>query len=121
MPEFKIFLLNEQQQYLAQQVGDILTALQTLQHDGAHLGNRGTADAANRIVNQIRQLLGGRWHREESKYLTRLQAVGVHLADAADNGTPMAEVVAGAAAELEALVAAMGQPINQIGADGSVR
>lgn len=119
MSEFKVFLLNEQQQYLAQRVGDILSALHSLQQDGAGLGNRAMLRTADAIVGQMRRLLTARWSREEQKFLARLQRAAVYLARAVDGTEKMPEVVAGVVGELEALVSQMGQPVNRLAAPGA--
>ena len=111
---FKQFLLNEQQVYLAQKVGDILTATQELRDDARHMGTRDLTRFSERIVNQIRRILHSNWPREEKKYLKTLQKIGVAIMRSIDEKDDLPGTIGGAAAELEKLVGDLGMPIHKL-------
>ncbi len=114
MSEFKVFLLNESKEYLAQKIGDVLSALQSLEGDSRNMGNRQLVRTADHIVNQMRRVLGGRWSKQEQKYLLELQRAAVALAKAVDENAKMAEVIASVKGAVESLVGKMGVPVNQL-------
>jgi hypothetical protein len=111
---FKEFLLNEQQAYLGQKVGDILTAVQELQTDAANMGTRDLVRYTQQIINQIRPILHSSWPREEKKFLLVLQKVGFSLAKAIDEKGDLAGKISGSAKVLEKLVADLGVPISKM-------
>lgn len=111
---FKTFILNENQQYLAQKVGDILSATQELRDDSKHMGSRDLTRFSERIVNQIRRILHSNWPREEAKHLKLLQKAGVALMKAIDEKDDLPETISGVATILEKLVANLGVPINKL-------
>ncbi|MGC5098436.1 hypothetical protein ACPXA0_25900, partial [Escherichia coli] len=61
MGEFRSFLLLEQEDFLAQKVGDVLSALQSLADDSQQMGNRQLIKIADNIVQEMRKILEGRW------------------------------------------------------------
>jgi hypothetical protein len=115
MGEFRHFLILEQEEYFAQKVGDVLTALQSLADDAPNMGNRQLIKLSEKIVDQMRKILEGRWAKEEEPYLKLVQKAAVALAKAIDTNEKMAEVIASAKQELEALQQKIGAPINNIG------
>ena len=62
---FKEFLLNESRAYLAQKIGDILSALQELKNDAPNMGARDLTQYAMRIVMLIRRVLHSSWPKDE--------------------------------------------------------
>lgn len=117
MNDFKSYLLNEQQEYLAQKIGDILSALQSLSEDSQNLGSRQLVRAADNVVNQMRRVLNGRWSRQEAKYLKQVQKSAVALAKAVDTNENLPEIISGVASALEKLLNGLGFPLNKIGAE----
>lgn len=111
---FKEFLLNEQQAYLGQKVGDILTAAQELRDDAKNMGTRDLTRFSERIVNQIRRVLHSNWPREEKKHLQTLQKAGVALMKSIEDKDDLPGTVAGVAGVLEKLVADLGVPIHKL-------
>jgi hypothetical protein len=111
--KFKQFLLNESKAYLGQKVGDILTAVQELNNDAANMGTRDLIRFSERIVNQIRRILHSDWPKEETKYLTTLQKVGVALMRSIEEKDDLPGTIAGSSSVLEKLVANLGTPINK--------
>ena len=111
---FKEFLLNEQQAYLGQKVGDILTAAQELRDDAKNMGTRDLTRFSERIVNQIRRILHSNWPREEKKHLASLQKVGVAIMKSIEDKDDLPGTISGAAGVLEKLVADLGVPIHKL-------
>jgi len=114
MGEFRKFLLLEQEEFLAQKVGDVLTALQSLADDSANVGNRTMIDWSSKIVDQMRKILEGRWSKEEEPHLKRIQKAAVAIAKAIDNNEKMTDIIAGAKNELEAIQQKIGSPIHSL-------
>lgn len=111
---FKEFLLNEQQAYLAQKVGNILTAVHELRDDAKNLGTRDMITYSQRIVNQIRRVLHSSWPKEERPHLLVLQKVGVALMKSIEEKDDMPGIIQGVSDTLEKLVADLGTPINKL-------
>jgi len=111
---FKEFLLNEQQAYLAQKVGNILTAVHELRDDAKNLGTRDLISYSQRIVNQIRRVLHSSWPKEEQPHLAVLQKVGVAILKSIEEKDDMPGVIQGVSDMLEKLVADLGVPINKL-------
>lgn len=117
MGEFRSFLLLEQEEFLAQKVGDVLTALQSLAADSPNMGNRQLIKIADNIVGEMRKILEGRWSKEEEPHLRAIQKVAVALAKAIDTNDKMPDVIAGAKTALEQLQGKLGGPINDLGSE----
>jgi len=111
---FKEFLINEQQAYLGQKVGDILTAVQELMTDAQGMGTRDLVRYTQQVVNQIRPILHSSWPREEKKFLLTLQKVAVSLSKAIEDKGDLPSKLAGNAEVLQKLVADLGVPINKL-------
>lgn len=114
MEQFKKFLLLEQEQFLAQKIGEVLTALQSLEEDGTNLGNRQLLRNAENIVNYMRKIISSQWSKEELGYLKRIRKVAVALAKAIDSNADMRDVITNAKNELENLQKDLGLPINRM-------
>lgn len=113
--EFRQFLILEQEEFLAQKIGDVLTALQSLADDSANMGNRQLIKLSEKIVEQMRKILEGRWSKEEEPYLRSIQKAAVAIAKACDTNEKMPDVIVGAKNELEKIQGRLGAPINNIG------
>ena len=111
---FKSFLLNEASVYLAQKVGDILSALQELREDAPNMGTRDLTQYAMRIVVLIRRVLHSSWPKDEQPNLLILQKAGVALMKSIDEKSDLPNAISGAAGLLEKLVGDMGVPINKL-------
>jgi hypothetical protein len=111
---FKEFLLNEQQAYLAQKVGNILTAIQELKDDAKSMGSRDLQAFTLAIVGQMRNVLHSSWPREELKFLKRIQKLAAALMKCIEDKGDLPGTVVGVASDLEKLVADMGVPINKL-------
>ena len=112
---FKYFLLNEGQAFLAQKIGDLLSALQELQQNAGHLGTRQQVTNAEEIVNYIRRILHTHWSKEEEEYLKTLQKVGVSLMRAIDEKDDLPAIITASTKEVEKIMADMGVPVNNLG------
>lgn len=109
---FKSFLLHENNNYLGQQIGDILTASQELRDDSKHMGTRDLVRFSQKIVNQIRRVLHSNWPREEKKNLLVLQKIGVAIMKAIEEKDDLPGIISSAAQELEKLSGKMGVPLH---------
>lgn len=115
MGEFRRYLLLEQEEFLAQKVGDVLTALQSLDRDSRSAGNRSLIQWSEKIVDQMRKILEGRWSKEEEPHLKKIQKAAVALAKAIENNDKMPDVIASAKTELESLQKKLGVPLHNLG------
>lgn len=109
------FIINEDRDYLGQQVGDILSSLQSLSADADNLGNRQTMRAIQGIVSQIRRILHDSWPDSEDKTLKTLQKVAVALLKSVDSNADLKQVLATCVQVLEKSVSDLGTPINSLG------
>lgn len=114
MTEFKNFLLKEETEFLAQKIGDILAALQSLEQDSKSLGNRQLMHMADNIVKQMRRVLITNWSKEEMIHLKSVQKAAVALAQATDTNQQMPEVISGVRRELESLLGRLKMPVNRL-------
>lgn len=117
MGEFRNFLLLEQEDFLAQKVGDILSALQSLTDDSSQMGNRQLIKAADHIVQEMRKILEGRWSKEEEPHLKAIQKAAVAMAKAIDTNEKMPDIIAGAKSELEKVQQKIGAPLHDLGSE----
>lgn len=116
---FKEFILNENENYLMQRVGDVLSSLQSILDDSESLGNRQLIKASQTIVNQIRVILNDYWPDEEHSILKSLQKVGVGLMKSIDGNEDMRQTIASAVKVLESAVGKEDAPINNLGSQQS--
>lgn len=115
MGEFRSFLLLEQEDFLAQKVGDVLSALQSLADDSQQMGNRQLIKIADNIVQEMRKILEGRWSKEEEPHLRAIQKAAVAMAKAIDTNEKMPDIIAGAKSELEKVQQKIGAPLHDLG------
>lgn len=115
MGEFRSFLLLEQEEFLAQKVGDVLSALQSLADDSQNMGNRQLIKIADNIVGEMRKILEGRWAKEEEPHLKAIQKAAVAMAKAIDTNEKMPDIIAGAKSELEKVQQKIGAPLHDLG------
>lgn len=111
---FKEFLLNESRAYLAQKIGDILSALQELKNDAPNMGARDLTQYAMRIVMLIRRVLHSSWPKDERQNLAVLQKAAVGLMKSIEEKSDLAGSISGATSLLEKLSADMGSPVNSL-------
>lgn len=112
--DFKHYILNESRNYMAQKVGDILSASQELSDDAQNIGTRDLIRFSQQIVNQIRRILHSTWPREERKHLLKLQKIGVAIMRAIEEKDKLPETISGITSMLEKLVADLGVPIHKL-------
>ena len=112
---FKQFLLNENETYLGQQIGDVLSALHDLEQNKAGMGNREVTSTAEGIVNRIRRILHTNWGKDYEKHLKTLQKVGVSVMQAIDEKGELEDTLASSASEIEDMLGKMGVPQNNLG------
>ena len=90
---FKDFLLNEQQAYLAQKVGNILSAVQDLKNDAKTMGSKNLNAFSNEIVVHIRNILHSSWPKEQEKHLKSLQKMAVSIMKCMDEKGDLSSVI----------------------------
>jgi hypothetical protein len=112
---FREYLLNESDDFLAQKVGDILTAVQELVDGGKQVGARQLVRNTEVVVAQIRKILHNSWPRAQQKHLRRLQKVGVALMKTIDEKGDLPEVLTSAQSELEKVSERIGKPVHHLG------
>lgn len=113
--EFKKFLLNEQREYLAQKVGDVLTSVHELIQGGKQVGARQLVRHSEAVANQIRRILHSSWPKTETKHLKVLQKCGVALMKTIDEKGDLNDTLNSVRGEIEKLTQSIGQPINNLG------
>lgn len=110
---YKEFLLNENQAYLGQKVGDILTSAHDLKDEGKNMGSRDLMKFSEKLVSEIKRVLHSSWPKECTKYLKSLQKVGVGIMKCIDEKGDLYQTILSACAELEKTSKALGVPINK--------
>jgi len=111
---FKHFLLQEESAYLAQKVGDILTALHELRDDAQNMGARDLTQYSQQIVNQIRRVLHSSWPKEDKVHLVTLQKTAVALMMAIDKKSDLPGTIQAVSTTIEKLVEDLGVPISKL-------
>ena len=117
MNNFKDFILTENKHYIGEKAGNILTALSNLSDDAENIGSRALAKAAQKIVDQIRVVLHGRWDEEDVKYLKVFQKIGVAIMKEIDEKGDLPNVLASSVSEIESLIDELQVPINSLAVD----
>lgn len=112
--EFRDFLLVESEQYFAQRVADILSALQDLNDSAEDMGTRHLLSNAQTIVNQIRRIIHTHWPQSEENGLKTLQKCGVAIMRAIEEKDDLPGVLKACQAHLEALSGRQGKPFNSM-------
>lgn len=110
---YREFLLNENQAYLGQKVGDILTSAHDLKDEGKNMGSRDLMKFSEKLVSEIKRVLHSSWPKECTKYLKSLQKVGVGIMKCIDEKGDLYQTILSACAELEKTSKALGVPINK--------
>jgi len=111
---FKDFLLNEQQAYLAQKVGNILSAVQDLKNDAKTMGSKNLNAFSNEIVVHIRNILHSSWPKEQEKHLKSLQKMAVSIMKCMDEKGDLSSVISSVSTNMEKLVGDLGMPVNRL-------
>lgn len=112
---FKEFLLNEGKVYLGSKVGEVLSAVQSLEEDQDGMGAREYVRFCEKVVVAIRRILHSGWSQNEFKYLKKLQKIGVAIMRAVEKKDDLKDVMKSSRQELEKLSSELGLPVNQIG------
>lgn len=112
---FKDFLLNESKYYLAERVGNILSAIQDLLENIEGIGKRQLIVNCDNIVSQIRSILQDSWSEKEKTYLLDIQKIGVAIAKCMDEKGELSDILQSAASSFEEISNKLGVPLNSIG------
>lgn len=113
---YREFLLNENQAYLGQKVGDILTSAHDLKDEGKNMGSRDLMKFSEKLVSEIKRVLHSSWPKECTKYLKSLQKVGVSIMKCIDEKGDLYQTIVSVCTELEKTSKALGVPINKFAA-----
>jgi HPt (histidine-containing phosphotransfer) domain-containing protein len=111
---FRQYLLTEETNYLAQKIGDILSATQSLAQDASNLGTRQLVKSSQRIVDQIRKILHDSWSDKEERTLKELQKVGVAISKAIDSNGDLEEILNTSVEVLQNATEELKSPINNL-------
>jgi len=116
---FEGFLLNEGRVYLANKIGDILTALQNLSDDAqGGLGRRACERGVQKIVDQMRRVLHSHWDDTEKNALEVLQKVGVGLMVGLEQTeVDLPALMASAVEAVQEVSSKLEEPINDLGSE----
>lgn len=117
--KFKYFLLNENTEYLASRIGDILNALQDIQQHVQGMGTRQLVSNAERIVNQIRRILHTSWSSSDLDTVKMLQRVAVAIKKGIEEKSDLVEILGNSVNEIQDNLAKLGMPINTVGGEQS--
>ena len=112
--DFKGHLLYETKSYLGQKVGDILTAMQSLNDDAPNMGTRQLLSAAKGVAAQIKRILHDTWPDSETATLKTLQRIGVALMKSIDENQPIGDVLSASVQELQQASEDLGVPVNDL-------
>jgi hypothetical protein len=112
--DFRQFLLVESDQYFAQRVADILSALQDLNDSAGDMGTRHLVSNAQTIVNQIRRIIHTHWPQGEEPGIKTLQKCGVAIMRAIEEKDDLPGVLKACQAHLESLSGRQGKPSNSL-------
>jgi predicted ABC-class ATPase len=114
MASFKQYLITEQSTFLGQKIGDILSALHSLEEDGTNVGNRNLIRFCEEIASQIRRILHSHWEKEANKHLLVLQKCAFNLLKGIDDKEDLHGIVVSVKQEIEKLLKNIGEPINNL-------
>lgn len=114
MDNFKVFLLNEEKNYLGRKVASVLTPMQELQDDMQNMGARHLIRTAEKLVNDIRKILHGHWEQQQQKHLKELQKIGVAIQKTIDEKGDLREIIPSATQSLQTLSGKLGVKVNNL-------
>jgi len=114
MNKFKVFLLNEQKNYLGRKVASVLTPMQELQDDMQNMGARHLIRIAEKLVNDIRKILHGHWDQQQQHFLKELQKIGVAIQKTIEDKGDLREIIPAATQALQTLSGKLGVKINNL-------
>jgi len=117
---FKQFLLIEDARDLANRVGDIYSALQSLGETPLKK-SKASIVATQNIVSQIRKIVRTIDSKEHKEYLEKLSNIGVMLMKSIDgtNEISLEDSLKKATSGTRALIDKLGSPINDLGTDAA--
>jgi len=114
MDNFKVFLLNEEKNYLGRKVAGVLTPMQELQDDMQNMGARHLIRTAEKLVNDIRKILHGHWEQQQDKYLKELQKIAVAIQKTIEEKGDLREIIPSATQALQTLSGKLGVKVNNL-------
>lgn len=114
MERFSSFLINEERSFLGNQVGDVLSSLQSIQGDIENIGSRQLSKYSEEVVNQIRKLLHKTWNPKYHNQLRELQKIGVAIQKTIDERGDLKQVLPAAVSALSSLSGRLGVKVNNL-------
>lgn len=112
--DFRSFVLNENRVFLGKEIGNILTSLQEIQEEASKIGTKNLVRFTDKIVCQIRSLLGGHWSGDDIKFLKSIQKAGIALAKALEENDNLEQVIGSAISEIQNTLKKMNVPVNNL-------
>jgi hypothetical protein len=114
MDKFKVFLLNEEKNYLGRKVSGVLTPMQELQDDMPNMGARHLTRVAEKLVNDIRKILHGHWEQQQQHHLKELQKIAVAIQKTIEDKGDLREIIPSATQALQTLSGKLGVKVNNL-------
>ena len=119
---FKSFLLTENRQILANDIGQILTYLQSVQDNTGMQKSRDLKDVPKQVQKMVHSVLEKTPSNEDVKYVQKLSKIAGALMMSVDHkykdqNLDVKQLIPTAVSELEKIVSDMGVPINALGVD----
>ena len=114
MDKFKVFLLNEEKNYLGKKVAGVLTPMQELQDDMQNMGARHLTRVAEKIVNDIRKILHGHWEQQQQHYLKDLQKIAVAIQKTVEDKGDLRDIIPAATQAMQTLSGKLGVKVNNL-------
>ena len=112
--DFRSFVLNENRAFLGKEIGNILTSLQEIQEEASKIGTKNLVRFTDKIVCQVRSLLGGHWSGDDIKFLKSMQKVGVALSKALEENDNLEQTIGSCISEIESTLKKMNVPVNNL-------
>lgn len=120
MDKFKLFLFNEERNFLGRKVGNVLTAMQDVQQDMPNLGSRHLTKLGEDLVNQIRKILHSRWSGKNEKNLRELQKIAVAIKKTIEDKGDLREILPTATQVMQNLSGKLGVKVNSLKAPDAI-
>lgn len=114
MKKFKSFLLNEERSFLGNNVGNVLSGMQSLQNDIENMGSRQISRVSENLVNEIRKILHKNWNPKYHNQLKELQKVAVAIQKTIDERGDLKQILPAALQSLSVLSGKLGVKVNNL-------
>ena len=116
MERFKNFIIKEERSFLGNNIGNVLSGMQSLQNDIENMGSRQVSRVSETIVNEIRKILHKNWNPKYHNQLKELQKVAVAIQKTIDERGDLKQILPAALESLSVLSGKLGVKINNLSA-----